>query len=143
MIKIIIKTFLSLAIIYSFGCSSKPEPNLELFSPEAFAFDVGDYWEVNATINAKGFEQKEKKDFFEHNLFYSVDMITADTDTFEAIFEGDVVDSKKEEVIDVQLEAQIEVDSSFSEGKYILIFNVTDQLSKQKKSEKVELELTK
>ena len=53
---------LTILFINLFACNNKPEPNLELFSPEAFAFDIGESWEVNASVYAKGFGQIEKND---------------------------------------------------------------------------------
>ena len=47
-----------------------------------------------------------------------------------------------EEITELQLEAQIEVDSTFTKGNYILIFNVYDEFSKQDKSVNINLELS-
>ena len=40
----------------------------------------------------------------------------------------------KKEIMDLQLEAQIELDSTFTAGEYNLLFNVSDEISKQTKS---------
>jgi hypothetical protein len=53
--------------LFVFTSCKKEEPlNLEAFSPQGFAFDLGDIWEVNATVRVKGFQQNrndETKEF--------------------------------------------------------------------------------
>ena len=55
------KSFLSLFVLSLLLITScnKEEIKLEVFNPEAFAYDLGNTWEVNAMINVKGFEQRE------------------------------------------------------------------------------------
>jgi hypothetical protein len=137
------KNVIILIVLYSLiACNSKPEPNLQLFSPEAFAFNIGDSWEVNASVNAKGFEQKENNEVFDIKLFFTVDLITPEKDTLKKIFTDSLVSNQKNEFIDVPMEAQIELDTTFAIGKYKLIFNITDKFSKQKKSAEVNFNLT-
>lgn len=124
------------------ACSSKPEPNLELFSPEAFAYDLGDYWEINVSVNAKGFEQKEINGKYSFSLKYLVNIVTPESDTLFNIFDKEIEKEETEEITELQLEAQIEVDSTFTKGNYILIFNVYDEFSKQDKSVNINLELS-
>ncbi|MBI1933206.1 MAG: hypothetical protein HYS24_11785 [Ignavibacteriales bacterium] len=130
-VKIIFSLFI---LIYVWACSSKPKPNLELFSPEAFAFDVDNSWEVNATVNAKGFSQFDADDKPGINLFYKVDLITPANDTIKGIFDKSILMNEKKDIMDLQLEAQIELDSTFTSGEYNLVFNVSDEISKQTKS---------
>ena len=125
------------------SCSSQPDPNLELFSQEAFAFNIGDYWEVNASINAKGFMQKEEEDIYIVKLSYSIDLITPASDTITSVFEDWIEEESPELFMDTELEAQIEIDSSFNEGKYQLRFNVHDELYDQSKSAIVDFNLSK
>lgn len=124
------------------SCNSKPEPNLQLFSPEAFAFNIGDSWEVNASVNAKGFDQKENDNNFVIKLFFTVDLITPEKDTLKKIFSDSLASNQKNEFIDVPIEAQIELDTTFSIGNYKLVFEVFDKYSKQKKSAEVNFNLT-
>ena len=42
--------------------------------------------------------------------------------------------NEKKDIMDLQLEAQIELDSTFTSGEYNLVFNVSDEISKQTKS---------
>lgn len=135
-------TIIILATII-WACSSKPEPNLELSNPEAFSFDLGDGWEVNASVSAKGFGQKEEGDNFSVSLSYSVDLITANSDTMVAVYNETVDETDTEEFMDFILEAQIEIESTFSSGDYKLIFNVKDNLSGQEKSLAVDFNLVK
>ena len=127
---------LALLMIFVWACSGKPEPDLELFSPEAFAYDVGDSWEVNASVNVKGFAIDENNSISEIKLYYKINLITPQSDTIKSIFDKNVIlnadDDENQE--DVPLEAQIELDSSFTEGKYELMIYVSDESSKQSKT---------
>jgi hypothetical protein len=135
--KLIIISFL----IFSLFACSEPEPNLELFNGEAFAYDIGDSWEVNATVNAKGFLQKELEDTYQFKLSYSVDLVTPESDSLISIYSDSIFEISDEELIDIPLEAQIEIDSTFTEGKYSLVFNVKDEFSNQFKSVKINFNL--
>lgn len=137
--KLIIISFLILGL---FGCS-EPEPNLQLFNAEAFAYDTGDSWEVNATVYAKGFLQKEIKDSYRLKLSYSVDLVTPESDSLTSIFNDIIEEINDEELIDIPLEAQIEIDSTFSVGIYSLFFYVKDEFSNQNKSVKVNFNIVK
>lgn len=128
--------------IITISCSNKEEIKFEAFSPEAFAYDIGDSWEVNATINVKGFLKKEVGEDFSASLNYSVDLIGPDSLEIENIF----IDSKEatsSELVDVQLEAQFELDYNSPEGLYKIIFNVTDNNSGDLASAQAEFELKK
>ena len=138
--KKVIGLILLTLIIYS--CSKKEEVRFESFSPEAFAYDIGDSWEVNATVNVKGFVRKEVGDELSASLDYSVDLTGPDSIDVESIF----VDSKDvtgSEQIDVQLEAQFELDYNSPEGLYQITFNVTDNNSGEKTSAQTQFELKK
>jgi len=133
---------LTILLITLFACNSKPEPNLQLFSPEAFAFDVGGSWEVNASVNAKGFEQKEENNKYLLSLSYAVDLITSENDTLKNISQNKIEEQQETEFGDIPIETQIELDSTFSLGNYKLIFSITDELSKQNKITEVNFSLT-
>ena len=137
-IKFLTSLLLTIGIL---ACSSKPEPNLELFSAEAFAFDVGDMWEVNATVNAKGFAQFDLENNPKVDLYYKVSLITPAADTIKALFDKNIKMIPKEEVAELPLEAQIELDSSFTAGAYTLLFDVSDEISQQNKIIEVKFNL--
>jgi hypothetical protein len=139
------KSFLSLfvlSLLLITSCS-KEETKLEVFNPEAFAYDLGDTWEVNAMINVKGFEQREGNgDTFEASIFYSSDIKTPDGKTVENLYSDKINISAEEEIIDIPLEVQFELDSTYSFGKYAIIFNITDNYSQNSITGSVEFDLT-
>lgn len=137
--KIFYVFFLTLAVI---ACSKNEEVKFEAFSPEAFAYDIGDAWEVNATINVKGFTKTEVSDELSAALEFSVDLSGPDSVDVKNIFN----DSKEvvgSELIDVQLEAQFELDYTYPEGIYNIQFNVIDIMSGELTSASAEFELKK
>lgn len=123
------------------GCS-KEEVKLEAFSPEAFAFDIGDNWEVNAPVNVRGFNQREIEDTFYVSITYSVDLILPDDKKIENIFNNTEEFTKEEEMLDVQLEVQFELDSTYAMGRYKLLFNIRDNFSEQTTEVSVEFDLS-
>lgn len=131
---------LSLLLIIS---CSKEETKLVAFNPEAFAYDLGNSWEVNAMINVKGFEQREGSgDTFEASISYSADIKTPDGKTMENLYSDEINISAEEEIIDIPLEVQFELDSTYSIGKYTIIFNITDSYSQNIITGSAEFDLT-
>lgn len=120
---------------------SKPEPKLELFSPEAFAYQLDKGWELNATVGVKGFQQNEKDDKFFASLSYTVDLITP-TDTVKNVDRGTIDEKNDEEFLDLMIDSQIEMDSSFAIGDYQLIFFVEDNNSKSSSTASAKFKLT-
>ena len=134
--------FFSLVLLLTFSCSKKEEVKFEAFSPEAFAYDIGDSWEINATVNVKGFVKKEVGDELSTSLAFRVDIIDPDGVETKNIF----IDSKdvtSKELIDVQLEAQFELDYNSPDGLYKIVFNITDKFSGETVTAQVEFELKK
>jgi len=137
--KILLLIALGIIVI---SCSKKEEVKFEAFSPEAFAYDIGDAWEINATVNVKGFVKKEVGDELSTSFDFTVDLTTPDSLEIENIF----IDSKEvtdSEIIDVQLESQFELDYNSPEGLYRITFNVTDNNSGKVTSAQTEFELKK
>jgi len=137
--KVVFVCFILFALI---SCSKKEEVKFEAFSPEAFAYDIGDSWEINATVNVKGFVKKEVGDEFTASLEFTIDMIGPDSLEVTNIF-GDSKDVTSSELIDVQLEAQFELDYDSPDGFYKITFNVTDINSGEITSTQTEFELKK
>ena len=133
---------ISIILLILFSSCSKEEVKLEAFSPEAFAYDIGDNWEVNAQVNVKGLNQKEIEDTFYASITYSVDLILPDDKKIGNIFNNTEEVTKEEEILDVQLEVQFELDSTYTEGKYKLLFNIRDNFSEQTTEVSVEFDLT-
>ena len=114
-----------------YSCSSSEDSKLELFTPEAFAYYVSDAWELIVTLHAKGFTQKENDSQYLYKLVYSLDLISPTNDTLTNIFSNIVKDTVQEKAEDIELEAQTDLDSTFSKGNYIVIIKVKDELSNQ------------
>ena len=138
------KSFLLLFVLLLLIIScSKEETKLEAFNSEAFAYDLGNTWEVNAMINVKGFEQREGSgDTFEASISYSADIKTPDGKTIENLYSDEINISAQEEIIDIPLEVQFELDSTYSFGKYTIIFNITDNYSQNIITGSAEFDLT-
>ena len=134
--------YILLIILLTISCSKKEEVKFEAFSPEAFAYDIGDSWEINATVNVKGFVKKEVGEELSASLEFAVDMIGPDSLKVTNIF-SDSKDVKSSELIDIQLEAQFELDYNSPEGLYKITFNVTDTNSGEVASAEAEFELKK
>ena len=125
------------------GCE-KEESNLELFNPEAFAYDLGNSWEVNAMINVKGFEQHENDESkqFEASISFSANLKTTDGRIIENVYSDDVDYSLDEEIIDIPLEIQFELDSTYVLGKYQINLSVEDNFTGDVISGIIEFDLT-
>ncbi|HEY6627213.1 MAG TPA: hypothetical protein VIZ21_09670 [Ignavibacteriaceae bacterium] len=129
-------------ILITISCSKKEEVKFEAFSPEAFAYDIGDSWEINATVNVKGFEKKEVGDELSTSLGFSVDVIDPEgAESIDVFFDSKEVTSK--ELIDVQLEAQFELDYNSPDGLYKIVFHITDKYSGKIVKAEAEFELKK
>lgn len=127
-------------IFVTISCSKKEEVKFEAFSPEAFAYDIGDSWEVNATVNVRGFTKLEKNDEFSVSLSYSVDLIKPDGEVTKDIF-SNVKEVNEKEINDVQLEAQFDLDKTYAQGKYKVAFSIKDNNSDKTTSAEAEFEL--
>jgi len=139
------KRFLSLfilSLLLLISCDNE-QTKFEAFNPEAFAYDLGNTWEVNATINVKGFEQREgSRDTFEASISYSADIKTPNGKIVENLYSDKINISAEEEIIDIPLEVQFELDSTYSFGKYTIIFNITDIYSQNSITGSAEFDLT-
>lgn len=116
------------SIIFS-ACSKKEDAKLEAFSPEAFAYNMGDSSEVDATTRVKGFVQQQENGLFKAELSYDVDIVTPSKDTVKSLVRRVVDRSKKEKMSDTPLEAQFDLGSNYKNGKYTLIYRIKDMKS--------------
>jgi hypothetical protein len=132
-------------ILLSFlmSCGKKEEVKFEAFNPEAFAYDLGESWELNSTVNLRGFNQKESQGEFSASISFSVDLETPSGEIINSIFEDTSEKSGSESIPELQLEAQFEIDSSYVPGKYLVHFNIKDNFSGDVIKNSVEFELTK
>ncbi len=117
-----------LATLLFLSCAE--DPKLILFSPESFAFSLDEGWEVNASVNAKGFAQieKENSDLYFTHITYSVNFFTPEDSIYKADYDS-IIDSTDEEIMDMQIETQLELDNGFSKGNYTIEFIVEDKYS--------------
>jgi len=125
MTKTILLTLVTLLLL-----SCAEDPKLILFSPESFAFSLDKGWEVNASVNAKGFAQieKENSDLYFTHITYSVNLFTPEDSIYNADYNS-IIDSTDEEIMDMQIEAQLELDNGFPKGNYTVEFIVEDKYS--------------
>lgn len=128
--KTLIIFFFLCFILSILSACRKEQAKLELFSQEAFAFSVDNGWELNASAVVKGFFQTENDTAYESKISYSVDLITP-ADTLRNVDYGIINRKSAEELLDLSIESQVEIDSSFSTGSYKVVFNVVDELSKR------------
>jgi hypothetical protein len=137
------KKLLFLSFILVVVACSKDDIKLETFSPEAFAYDLGDKWEVNAIVNVRGFEQRENTENkkFEASIIFSADLKALDGTLVERIFADSINVALHEEILDIPLEVQFELDSTYSLGKYQIIIHITDDFSKNNITTTVEFDL--
>lgn len=114
-----------------------------MFSPEAFAYSMDPGWELNASARIKGYELKEDNDLFETNISYSVDLVKANGDTAKNVVTGELKNKDSEAAADLQINAQIELDSTYIPGNYGIVFRAVDNFSGRTTSVKVKFDLTK
>ncbi len=123
------KLFLILPVLIFLSCSK--EEKLELYNPEGFAFQLDSGYELNGSVRVKGFKQVEENDKYTAKLSYSVDIITPSGDTLKNADSGLLDNEGEEEAMDLAVELQVEFDSTFGKGNYIIIYNVEDNLKPQ------------
>lgn len=131
---------LILLLVLIVSCGKKEEVKFETFSPEAFAYDLGDSWEVNATVNVRGFKKIEIEDELSASLDFSVDLVNPAGEIIENIF-TDSKEAREKEINYLQIEAQFELDTTNVEGKYKIIFNIKDNNSNNSTSAEIEVDL--
>lgn len=138
------KYLLSVVIVFSFflvSCSKKDESKLELFSTEAFAFDTGNSWEINASTRAKGFQQNESNGKFSGSLSYQIDLFKPNGEALKGLVSKVEDISNGEKVGDAAIESQFELDSTYQQGTYRLVINVKDVLTGKTASSEAKFDL--
>lgn len=137
------RLFISLALIIAVIVScSEEEKKFEITSSEAFAYSLEDGWELNSTLNVTGFQQNEEDGEYTAKLSYSLHLVTPESDTIYEADYGYVDKHEKEEIMDIQIDSQIGIDSSYSIGSYEVIFEITDDYSMKTISAVNKFELT-
>lgn len=127
-------------LIIAAGCGKKEENSLQAFSVEAFAYDLGDGWDVNANARVKGFGQTENNGMFSMNVTYMVELLTP-AGVKKTVFNGEQKQQAKEKLSDQPLEAQFELDSTNVAGKYKVLFTIKDLIGNQTVTTEKEFDL--
>ncbi len=118
--------FIFIAALLFSACSKKENLKLEAFSSEAFAYQMGDSSEVDATTRVKGFAQKEKDGMYSATLSYDIDLVTPKGNTIKSIISKVVDKSQKEKFSEIPIDIQFDLDSTYAKGKYKLIIRIKD-----------------
>ncbi len=116
----------SFCLVLLIGSCAKEEKKIEVFNAEAFAYDLGDSWEVDATTRVKGFKQNEADNKFKATLTYDIDLVKPAGDTVKSLISRTEDKVNDEEVMDVPIEIQFDLDSTYKDGDYKIIFNIKD-----------------
>ncbi len=135
------RSFLIAFLLIITACS-KEEIKFELFSAEAFAYSLDSGFELNARTMAKGFKLEETGGLFKAKLTYTADLVMPDKTVKKDFAAGSFEKEEKNEFTEAELSIQKELDSKYSLGIYKVVFNVTDEISKQKLSIEKDFELS-
>ncbi len=131
----------TIAMVFVSGCGNE-KTELQIFSPDAYAFPMGNGWELNGSFRVKGIEAKETENRFQYSVKYSI--IFTDEQNQKRLLVKDVLydESFDEEQQDVGVDFQTELDSTFKEGKYKALIEIEDNLSRKHAQLKFEIELS-
>jgi len=135
------KIFVIVFLIVSLIACSKNEQNLELFSPEAYAYTLDSGWELNVSCFIKGFAVKEKNSKHNVRISFNLDLKLPDSLINKNIFQGKMEQLIEKDIIELPFNVQIPLSSSYKMGKYVLIINAIDNNSGIKTTVEKEFEL--
>jgi hypothetical protein len=124
---IIFPLFAALLLIMS--CAEETDENLLAFNPEAFAFDIGDEYEVNATVRVKGFQLQKEGEEYLGSLAYELDLVRPDGTNESGIVSRIEDLAFSEKVADTGIDVQFSLDTTYPSGSYQIIFNLRDTFS--------------
>jgi hypothetical protein len=133
----------AIGLLLLFNACSKEEKKLEVFNAEAFAYDLGNSWEVDATTRVKGFKQNESENKFTATLSYNIDLVKPSGDTLKSLISKTEDKVNDEAFIDAPVEIQFDLDSTYTDGEYKLIFNIKDAETGQTASASASFKLQK
>jgi len=80
---------------------------------------------------SEGIFSKEGNKTFTALLSYDIDLVTPAGDTLKSLISRTEDKMKNEKMSDVDLETQFDLDSTYAEGNYRVIFNVKDMNTQQ------------
>lgn len=134
--------YLCLLLAFIVSACGKEDKKLEAFNPEAFALSLEPGWELNSTVRVKGVTEEQDGDIYRVQLSYTIDLAGPNGLLQKNIDTGELKEANNEEFTDVGLESQIELDSTYTAGKYKILFNIKDDISGQTAKAEKEFELT-
>jgi len=134
------KKLLFILLLFLFACS-KEEPKLELFSAEAFAFQLDTTWELNSTARVKGFSNIETDSGYAGKVEYHVNFYTPGQDTIKNLDFGELNYSGVEEGTELVIDLQVELDETFVPGKYFIEYIAGDKYKLELDTLKISFEL--
>ena len=119
--------FFILLVLLVDACSKKKEEKLKAYNSTAFAYDLGDKsWEVDASARVKGFTQTAEGNMYKTSIAYEINLVTPKNDTIKSLISKVVDKSEKESMSDIGLEAQFDLDSTYTYGTYKILWDVKD-----------------
>ena len=116
----------TIAFLLIISACSKKEEKLEVINAEAFAYDLGNGWEVDGSARVKGFKQTEKDNKYTAKISYNIDLVKPDGDTVKSIAAKTEDKENDEAFIDVPVDIQFDLDTTYNYGDYKVIFNIKD-----------------
>lgn len=115
-------------LIFLISCSKNEKP-FKLFSQEAYAYDIGGAWELNATVRVKGFKEILEGSTHRVHLSYSLDFIDPSGRLIKNVYRGISDEKRAEDIPELGIETQINLNSSYRRGVYRLVYNIRDDYS--------------
>ncbi len=119
-------TGLIVITVFLIGCGKKQEAKLTAFSPEAFAYQLDNGWEVDATTRVKGLTQVETNKKYKTKISFTVDLITPDGKTIKDVDKKIMDKLENEKIMDIGLDSQFDLDTTYAPGKYKVLFHIKD-----------------
>jgi hypothetical protein len=116
-------------LIFIYACKKDELPNLEASVNQAYAFDIGNAWEVNISTKVKGFKQEENAHKFKMSLSYTIDLVKPSGETIKGITSKTEDKIDKEISSDFILDSQFNLDTTYIPGKYKAIINIRDVIT--------------
>lgn len=125
------------------SCKKRSEGKFEAFSPEAFAYSLDNGWEVDATVMVRGYEMKTENSQNTVKLAYTVDLVTPNNQVKKGLFADTLDEGSSEPYGDLKLESTMELDSTYTPGKYKVVYNIKDLFSGDELKSEKEIDVTK
>ncbi len=123
---------LATIILIGFSFCNMPVKKLKLFNGQAFVVKTPRGFKLNYVIKSMNFRQEKIDSFYEAHLYYSVNLATPAKDTLLDVDNGMIDKNSISRLDTITIKSSIELDSSFQQGNYLLLFLVQDNISNEK-----------